>query len=48
VRWYFARRGWMFEPDPAGRIHPRPLSAIRRYIALKRRGIAQVPRPSRT
>jgi membrane-associated phospholipid phosphatase len=48
VRWYFARRGWLFEAGPADRIHPRPPAAIKRYVSLKRRDIALAPWPDRT
>ncbi len=48
VRWYFARRGWLFVRDAAGRIHSRPMLALTRYLSLKRRGIAPAPRPGRS
>jgi len=47
VRWAFARRGWLFVIDGDGRILPRPLASLQRYVALKRRDIAPVPRPDR-
>ncbi len=47
VRLFFARRGWLFTERPDGRIAPRPMSALKRYIALKRRDIAPGPRPDR-
>lgn len=40
IRFWFARRGWMFEIAPDGTIDSRPLSSLRRYLALKRRGSA--------
>lgn len=47
VRWFFARRGWLFTAAADERIVMRPLSSLRRYLALKRRGSAPVPRPDR-
>ena len=47
VRWVFARRGWLFELDAAGRIDMRPMSSLKRYLALKKRDIAPGPKPSR-
>jgi len=47
VRWFFAGRGWLFVIDRDGRILPRPLASLQRYVALKRRDIAPVPRPDR-
>jgi undecaprenyl-diphosphatase len=43
ARWFFARRGWMFAIGTNGRIVARPLSSLRRYLELKRRGIAPKP-----
>lgn len=43
VRWFFARRGWMFRFTADGSIEPRPLSSVRRYTRLKRRRSAQAP-----
>ena len=47
VRWVFAGRGWMFDRKPDGRIVARPMASLRRYLALKRRGIAPKPQPDR-
>jgi undecaprenyl-diphosphatase len=47
VRWGFARRGWMFSMTPEGRIVERPMSSLKRYLALKRRDIAPGPRSNR-
>jgi len=47
VRWVFARRGWMFAFTPEGTIASRPLSSLRRYLALKRRGSGPKPTPAR-
>ena len=47
VRWGFARRGWMFSISPAGHITARPMSSLKRYLALKRRDIAPGLRPDR-
>jgi undecaprenyl-diphosphatase len=38
ARWAFAWRGWMVRRDGQGSIATRPLSALVRYLALKRRG----------
>lgn len=46
VRWWFAKRGWVFERLPDGRIRARPMSSLRRYLALRRRGSAPAPQPS--
>ena len=48
VRLAFADRGWMFVRAPDGRIAARPLSSLKRYLALKRRGSAPKPQPDRT
>ena len=40
VRNFFAARGWMFVIAPDGTIESRPLSSLRRYLVLKRRGNA--------
>jgi len=47
VRIWFARRGWLFRRDVSGRIHSRPMSSLKRYLTLKRRGIARAPLPNR-
>lgn len=47
VRLAFARQGWMFRLDPNGRVVARPLSSLRRYLLIKRRGIAPAPQPGR-
>ncbi|MBI4922968.1 MAG: phosphatase PAP2 family protein [Devosia nanyangense] len=47
VRWVFARRGWMFRFDAAGRIAMRPTSSLKRVLALRRRSSAGAPRPGR-
>lgn len=47
VRLYFAKRSWLFTQAPDGRITARPMSGLKRYIALKRRGIAPKPQPDR-
>lgn len=46
VRWAFARQGWLFDTDAAGRITMRPMSSLKRYIMLKRRGSVRGPQPS--
>ncbi|MEO6102392.1 MAG: phosphatase PAP2 family protein [Pseudoxanthomonas sp.] len=45
VRWAFARRGWLFDTDAAGRIEMRPMSSLKRYIAIKRRSSVAAPQP---
>jgi undecaprenyl-diphosphatase len=45
VRLLFASRRWMFEVTPGGTIATRQMSSLKRYLALKRRGIAPVPQP---
>lgn len=45
VRIVFAKRGWLFEEDAAGHITMRPMYSLRRYLTLKRRGIAPKPQP---
>jgi undecaprenyl-diphosphatase len=47
VRWAFARRGWLFDRQPDGRILMRPMSSLKRYLALKKRDIAGAPRRGR-
>ena len=47
ARWLFAGRGWLFERDTAGLITMRPMSSLKRYLTLKRRGIAPKPQPDR-
>ena len=47
VRVAFAARGWMFRRAPDGRIVARPMSSLRRYLTLKRRGIAPARQPDR-
>lgn len=43
VRWWFARRGWVFATAPDGHIAARPMAALLRYISIKRRDIAPGP-----
>lgn len=43
----FAARGWMFRRDDARRIRERPMASLKRYLTLKRRGIAPAPPPDR-
>jgi undecaprenyl-diphosphatase len=47
VRWIFAKRGWIFSIDPAGRIVTRPMSSLKRYLTLKRRGTVRAQLPDR-
>jgi undecaprenyl-diphosphatase len=47
ARALFASRGWMFRRDAAGHIHARALASLKRYLTLKRRGIAPARRPDR-
>lgn len=47
VRALFARPRWMFKHTPDGRIVARPMSSLKRYIELKRRGNAKAPQPDR-
>jgi undecaprenyl-diphosphatase len=47
VRLLFASRRWMFEPGPDGGIKPRPMSSLRRYLSLKRRGSGPAPQLGR-
>jgi len=47
VRWWFAARRWTFESAPNGQIRARPMSSLKRYLTLKRRDTARVPRPDR-
>lgn len=48
VRLVFARRKWMFVQAADGGITARPLSSLKRYLALKKRDIAPTRRPDRT
>jgi undecaprenyl-diphosphatase len=47
VRWWFASRRWMFESAPNGQIRARPMSSLKRYLTLKRRGTVRAQLPSR-
>jgi len=47
VRLIFASRRWLFEPGPDGRIRSRPMSSLRRYLTLKRRGSVPARQPDR-
>jgi membrane-associated phospholipid phosphatase len=47
ARIIFAGRRWMFEPAPDGTISARPMSSLRRYLRLRRRGSAPAPQTSR-
>lgn len=47
VRWLFAKRRWMFAFDRAGGILARPMSSLKRYLILKRRGTVKAQLPSR-
>ena len=47
VRLFFARRGWLFTLRPDGHVVMRPMSGLRRYLSIKRRGIAPKPQPDR-
>lgn len=47
VRIFFAQRRWLFEFTPRGTIRLRPMWALRRYLALKRRRTARGPLPNR-
>lgn len=47
VRALFARRRWAFRIASDGRIVPRQMASLRRYVALKRRGSAPAPLPGR-
>ena len=47
TRMMFAARRWMFQVDAGGRIRERPLAALKRYLSLKRRGIAPARQPDR-
>jgi membrane-associated phospholipid phosphatase len=47
VRLFFAQRGWLFGQAQDGRIAMRPMSSLKRYLTLKRRGIAPKPQPDR-
>ena len=47
VRFAFADRRWMFVRAADGRITARPLSSLKRYLALKQRGIAPKRQPDR-
>lgn len=46
-RHWFAGRRWMFESAPNGQIRARPMSSLKRYLTLKRRGTARAPQPGR-
>jgi undecaprenyl-diphosphatase len=48
ARLIFAGRRWMFEVAPDGGIRARPMSSLKRYLRLKRRGSAPAPQPNRT
>ncbi|MEQ1900770.1 MAG: phosphatase PAP2 family protein [Devosia sp.] len=48
VRRAFAQRRMLFENKPEGEIALRPLGALRRYLSLRRRGSARVPRQGPT
>jgi membrane-associated phospholipid phosphatase len=43
IRLVFATRGWTFRLRPDGSIRYRPMSSLRRYLALKQRDIARAP-----
>ena len=47
VRWLFAKRGWLFAFDAEGHIRARPMSSLKRYLALKKRDIAPKPTTDR-
>lgn len=47
ARWWFAGRRWLFESAPNGQIRARPMSSLKRYLTIKRRGSARAPQPSR-
>jgi membrane-associated phospholipid phosphatase len=47
VRLVFASRRWMFEVAPDGGLRTRPMSSLKRYLTLKRRGSAPAPQPDR-
>jgi undecaprenyl-diphosphatase len=47
VRILFANRRWMFEPSSDGGIRTRPMSSLKRYLALKRRDTARALEPNR-
>jgi membrane-associated phospholipid phosphatase len=47
VRLLFASRGWGFRINPDGSIRQRAMSSLKRYLVLKRRGSAPIPRPDR-
>jgi membrane-associated phospholipid phosphatase len=47
VRWWFAGRRWMFESAPNGQIRARPMSSLKRYLTLKRRGTVRAQLPNR-
>ena len=46
-RWWFAGRRWMFESAPNGQIRARPMSSLKRYLTLRRRGTVRARPPSR-
>lgn len=47
IRLAFADRRWMFVRAADGKITARPLASLKRYLTLKRRGIAPSPQPDR-
>jgi membrane-associated phospholipid phosphatase len=47
ARLIFAGRRWMFEPAADGGIRARPMSSLKRYLRLRRRGSAPAPQTSR-
>jgi len=48
MRWAFAGRSWVFVRSADGRITARPMSSLKRYLALKRRGIAPGPQTNQS
>jgi undecaprenyl-diphosphatase len=47
ARLLFATRGWLFRLTADGRVMRRPMSSVRRYAALRRRGSARARLPGR-
>lgn len=47
VRHWFAARRWMFESAPNGEIRARPMSSLKRYLTLRRRGTVRALLPDR-
>ena len=47
TRWLFAKRGWMFASDRAGRTVTRPMSSLKRYLTLRRRRTVRAQLPNR-